>query len=111
GEKEDGRGAGHATTQRWADMERDRSVAADTASMKTERTARASRVRTPAAVVPAGEVTMARSTAGSSPVSASSLADPDMVSTTRVRLTSRVSPICTPDSMRASATRKKYAGP
>ena len=30
-----------------------------------------------------------------------------MVSTTSVRLTSRLSPICTPASMRASATKKK----
>ena len=48
---------------------RDRSVAAATASMKAERTARASSARMPAAVVPAGEVTMARSASGSRPVS------------------------------------------
>ncbi len=57
--------------------------------MKAERTARASRTRTPAAVVPAGEVTWARRTAGSSPVSAINFADPSMVSTTSVWLTSR----------------------
>ena len=82
-------------------------MAAATASMKAERTARASSVRTPAAVVPAGEVTMARRASGSRPVSCSSAAEPSMVSTTRVRLTSRVSPICTPASISASATRKK----
>ena len=50
---------------------------------------------------------MARSASGSRPVSRSSAAEPRIVSTTRVRLTSRVSPICTPASMSASATRKK----
>ena len=78
--------------------------------MKAERTARASSTRTPAAVVPAGDVASARSDSGSRPVSASNAAEPRMVSTTSVRLTARVRPICTPASMSASATKKKYAG-
>ena len=54
-------------------------MAAATASMKAERTARDSSARMPAAVVPAGDVTIARKAPGSSPVSAKSLADPSMV--------------------------------
>ena len=59
----------------------------------------------PAAVVPAGDVTMARRVSGSCPVSLSSAADPANVSTTRIRLSWRLRPICTPASMSASTTR------
>ena len=75
--------------------------------MKAERTALASSARMPAAVVPAGDVTMARSASGSLPVSLRRAAEPAIVSTTRVRLISRVRPICTPASTSASATRKR----
>ena len=52
-----------------------RAVAAWTASISAARTARSSSTRTPAAVVPPGDVTIARSPAGS-PRSASSAAEP-----------------------------------
>ena len=55
---------------------RDRSVAAATASMKAERTARASRVRIPAAVVPAGEVTWPAAPRARGPSPASRAAEP-----------------------------------
>ena len=71
---------------------RDRSVAAATASMKAERTARDSRARMPAAGVPAGDVMMASERLGILAGLLSRVAEPSMVSTTRVRLTSRVSP-------------------
>src|SRR6202034_1784049 len=81
GEEEDGRRSGHRSAhQRSSD--RERSVADATASMKAERTARASSVRMPAAVVPAGDVTMARSASRSCPLSAIKGAVPSTVCTT-----------------------------
>ncbi len=91
---------------------RDRSVAAATASMKAERTAFNSSVRTPAAVVPPGEVTSARKlgrlVARSRPSCGPNRA---RCPTTSCRLTSWESPAATPASISASATKKTYAGP
>ena len=55
---------------------RDRSVALATASRNADRTARASSARSPAAVVPPGDVTWARSDSGVCPVAASSAPAP-----------------------------------
>ncbi len=81
-------------------------MAAVTASRKALRTAWFSRIRRPAAVVPPGDVTAARSPSGVSPDSASSRAEPMSVWITRTVAVLRGRPLSTPASMRASATRK-----
>ena len=79
--------------------------------MNAARTLWSSSCRTAAAVVPPGEVTRSRSTVGCSPVSRSSLAEPSMVCTTSWVAMSRGRPRCTPASIIASTTKKRYAGP
>lgn len=75
------------------------------------RTLWSSSTLTAAAVVPPGEVTRSRSTVGCSPVSRSIVAEPSMVCTTSSVEVSRGSPRCTPASIIASTTKKRYAGP
>src|ERR1019366_4430832 len=87
-----------------------RSAAAATASRNAARTARPSSTRSPAAVVPPGDVTWARSSSGDSPVTTSSAAEPSKVPTTSWRDTSRERPWCTPASISDSTTRYRYAG-
>ena len=84
---------------------RDRSVAEATASRKAERTARASRARSPAAVVPPGEVTAARSCSGSSPGLLEHAGRTDEGLDNQRPAHSRGKPDSTPASMSASATK------
>src|SRR5690606_21395206 len=107
----DARPGGAGVGNRQPPSSRERAAAAATASMSAARTARSSSTRTPAAVVPPGEVTAARSASGPCSPSASSRAAPRIVWRTRASAVGRGSPASTPASMRASATRKTYAGP
>ena len=68
--------------------------------------------RRPAAVVPPGDVTAARSASGSPRPAASSVAEPSSVcSTSACRDRRGAGPPSTPPSMSASATSNTYAGP
>src|SRR3954453_12028277 len=87
-----------------------RSVAASTHSNRAERVPCSSNTRRPAAVVPPGDVTMARRATGS-PYSSSIAAEPTNSCRTSASAMGRVKPASTPASVNASATRNKYAGP
>jgi len=82
-----------------------------TASSIAARSRADSSSRSPAAVVPPGDVTAARNAAGPSSLWASNVAEPSSVCSTSFSDTSRVNPTSTPASIIASATRKTYAGP
>ena len=81
------------------------------ASINAERAPWASNWRSPAAVVPAGDVTAARKASALSPVSLSSRAEPSSLWMTSSEATGRGKPDSTPASIIASATRNTYAGP
>ena len=89
----------------------DFSAALRTASRKAPRTARCSSTRSPAIVVPAGDVTWSRSSAGCLPVSSTILAAPKSVCAANSSASLRGSPAATPPSASASMTRKAKAGP
>src|SRR5262245_42917895 len=90
---------------------RERRVAASTASSTADRNPCVSSSFSAAAVVPPGDVTVARSVSGASPLSASSAAAPISVWRTSASAWSRVRPTITPASIIASASRNRYAGP
>ena len=73
--------------------------------MNADRTPRASNWRSPAAVVPPGDVTAARRTSALSPVSVSNRAEPRRVCLTSSAATGRGKPESTPASVMASETR------
>ena len=74
-----GRGSRGSTRQLRPPSSRDRSVAASTAARNAARTPCSSRTCSPAAVVPPGDVTAARSASGPSVPSPSSVAEPRIV--------------------------------
>ena len=85
---------------------RARRCAAATASSTVARIPPRSSAISPAAVVPPGEVTVSRRSAGCSPVSWARRALPVTVSTASARAMSRGIPRYTPASMRASMNAK-----
>src|SRR5665647_2797382 len=89
----------------------ERCVAASIAPMITPRKAPSSKTCRPVMVVPPGEVTFPLSTAGGSPVSRASLAEPYTVCSTSCSATGRGRPTSTPPSIMASIKVKIYPGP